>query len=84
MFNIFVFVSIAIIIFFFRTIKNGCAFFLVYSLSNDGKYLEMKKSDFSHNHPVNYVLFKMHYVERRLPESIAKKAEDLMHMQVNK
>lgn len=69
---------------FFRTLKNGCSFFLEYKLSNDGKHLELIKKDLCHNHPVNELLYKMHYLERRLPEDVAKRAGELLNMHVNK
>nr|XP_037280279.1 uncharacterized protein LOC119173576 [Rhipicephalus microplus] len=66
------------------TFKRDCSFNIYIAAEKEGKFLEVRSLDLTHNHPVDQELFRHLPQQRRLAPELQNKARELMKMKANK
>ncbi|KAL3181585.1 hypothetical protein MRX96_036702 [Rhipicephalus microplus] len=62
------------------TFKRDCSFNIYIAAEKEGKFLEVRSLDLTHNHPVDQELFRHLPQQRRLAPELQNKARELMKM----
>ncbi|KAH8032406.1 hypothetical protein MRX96_023049 [Rhipicephalus microplus] len=66
------------------TFQRDCSFNIYIAAEKEGKFLEVRSLDLTHNHPVHQELFRHLPQQRRLAPELQNKARELMKMKANK
>ncbi|KAH9364986.1 hypothetical protein HPB48_015964 [Haemaphysalis longicornis] len=69
---------------FLGTFKRDCSFNVYIAAENEGRFLEVRSLDLTHNHPVDKELFRHLPQPRRLAPDLLAKAREMLKLKANK